>query len=171
LVDDELPASLENLKVAVILIGTNDLGRILRKNPRVDLGTRAVDVAQDILELCKVFRARLDRAKVVVMGLMPRADRKLEKNEKPTDVFYEQPSRFTYPIRVVNDTLKAKSSEYDWLDYLDCEGWKDMMSQDRKMINPDVLPDGLHPSALGYEIWADHLIKHINPIMAQELSS
>ncbi len=115
-------------KLAVLLIGTNNTG-LRRDSPQ--------DIADGIKAICDKLLAKLPETKVLLMAIFPRA-------EKPTD--WE---------RVNNDAankLIAKLADDKRIFFTDI-GPK-LLGSDG-ILSPDIMPDRLHPSPRGYQIWAE----------------
>ena len=113
-------------KVVVLMIGTNNLG-----------GNSPPEIVEGITAIVKEFRTRLPEAKILLLGVFPRA-------EKPDDPLRKAIQDINREIAKLDD---GKSIKY--LDiggkFLDAEG----------NLPKDVMPDFLHPNAKGYQIWAD----------------
>jgi lysophospholipase L1-like esterase len=123
-------------KAVMLMIGTNNTGR--NSAPEIAEGIGAV-----VLELQKDF----PEARVLLLGVFPRG--------RPGD-----PSRAT--ISQINAII-SKLHDGNRVHYLDIGA---------KFLDPagniptDVMSDALHPSAKGYEIWAEAVIAPITALMA-----
>jgi len=110
-------------KVVVLMIGTNNFGR-----------NTDAQVAEGVAAVVHELRTRFASAKILLLGIFPRGPK-------------ENPVR----DRVRNTNLLiAKLDDGKNVFYLDIGA---------KFLEPDgtltaeIMPDGLHPSAKGYEIW------------------
>jgi lysophospholipase L1-like esterase len=113
-------------KVIVLMIGTNNAG-----------SNSAEQIAEGVAAIVKEFRTRLPEAKILLLGVFPRA-------EKSDD-----------PVRKLLQDVNSRISKLDdgkWIKYLDI-GAKFLDTQGT--LPKDVMPDFLHPNAKGYKIWAD----------------
>lgn len=122
-------------RAIMMMIGTNNTAR----NSAAEI---AEGIGAVVLELQKDF----PQAKILLLGVFPRS--------RPSD-----PVRGV--IAEINRTiarLDDRKSVY-FLDigrvFLDADG----------VIAPDIMSDGLHPSAKGYELWANAVIAPITALM------
>ncbi|MBI2804412.1 MAG: GDSL family lipase [Planctomycetes bacterium] len=120
-------------KVAVVMIGTNNSGR-----------DSAEQIAQGITLIVKTIHEKTPKTKVLLLGVFPRGE------------------KAGTPIRKKLATINTIVSKLD-------DGGKTVKYLDigEKFLEPDgtlsrkVMPDFLHLSAKGYEIWAEA----INPTL------
>lgn len=125
-------------KVFVILAGTNNLGS------RPDEHA-ASDIANGIKAIIDTCRERVPDARIIVTAIFPRND-----------------NRATLPvIREVNDRI-AKFADGEYVRYLDVN---DKLADADGNLYDGMMMDGLHPTARGYEVWAEGL----RPILAEWL--
>lgn len=116
-------------KVAVVLIGTNNLGDAHEDNSDVVAGISAVVSA---------LHDKLPATKILLMGLLPRGT--------PQDHFRLQ-------IAAINQQISALAdNQHVW--YIDAGGG---LLQPDGTIASDIMPDLLHPSHEGYRIIFDAL--------------
>ncbi len=120
-----------NPKAIVLMIGTNNIGS---NSPE--------EIAKGIETIVKTLREKLPKAKILLLAVFPRgADRKTDQPAAETD------SR----IGEVNERIKslADGKMVTYLDigpkFLDAEG----------RIPRALMPDFLHLSRGGYQIWAE----------------
>jgi lysophospholipase L1-like esterase len=115
-------------KVVVLLIGTNNFGL---ENARPD------DVARGVTAVVETLQKKLPAAKILLLGIFPR-------DAKPGADFRKRILAANAKIAELDD---KKSVRY--LDigpkFLDPEG----------NLSNEIMPDLLHLSTKGYEIWAD----------------
>ncbi len=116
-----------NPKLIVLLIGTNNLGR----------GNTPEETAEGIAAVVAQYRKRCPEATVLLQGIFPRA-------AKANDPMREK-------IRVVNEKI-AKLADGEKVIFLD---FGNVFLNPDGSISPEVMPDFLHLSAKGYELWAD----------------
>ena len=111
--------------VVVLMIGTNNLA----------LGQSPPEVAAGITKIVNEIRGQLPRTQILLLGILPRG-------ESPFD-----------PLRTlvaeVNDLISTLGTE-DRVTYLDIGGY---FLQPDGTISADVMPDYLHPSLWGYDIY------------------
>jgi lysophospholipase L1-like esterase len=129
-------------KVVVVNIGTNNTS----ETEHARMNTPA-EIVMGISAVCARIRAKVPRARIVVMAIFPR-------EEEPT-----HPRRIL--IQEINRQLEsfAKSNQLTFLDI----GSK-LLKPDGHFL-PGMMLDFTHPSERGYEIWADGL----RPIFKTEL--
>jgi beta-glucosidase len=127
-------------KLAVLLIGTNNTG-LRRDQPQ--------DITDGIKAICDKLLTKLPHTKILVMAILPRA-------EKPTD--WE---------RVNNDAankLIAKLADDKRIFFMDINA--KLLGADG-MLATDIMPDRLHPSPKGYQIWADAIEPTVAKLMGE----
>jgi lysophospholipase L1-like esterase len=123
-------------KVVVVMIGTNNFG--LNGDPPKDVVRGVVAVVQSL-------RKKLPKAKVLLLGIFPR-----DANPKAG----------------IRDSIKKVNEEIARLDDKKNVRFLDIGA---KFLAPDgsiakeVMPDALHLSEKGYEIWADAM----NPLLGE----
>jgi lysophospholipase L1-like esterase len=113
-------------KVAVLMIGTNNSNRDDNTEAEILAGVQAI-IAQ--------LRERLPETKLLVLGIFPRGA-----------TFSAQRGK----ILQVNQAL-AKAADGQMIHYLDFGA---QLIEADGSISKDVMPDALHLSERGYEIWA-----------------
>jgi lysophospholipase L1-like esterase len=114
-------------KVAVLMIGTNNSGR-----------DSAKEIAEGITLIVKTIQEKSPTTKVLLLGIFPRGEKAGTKiREKLADV-----NKIVAKLDDGGKTVK----------YLDI-GSKFL--QDDGSLSKDIMPDFLHLSARGYEIWAE----------------
>jgi lysophospholipase L1-like esterase len=121
-------------KLIVLLIGTNNLGH----------GTPE-QIAEGIKGVIAEYQKHCPGAPILLQGIFPR-------NEKPTD-----PSRAK--IKAVNKIISGFADGKTIL-FLD---FGDKFLQPDGTLSKEIMPDLLHPSAKGYQIWTDA----IQPVIDQ----
>jgi lysophospholipase L1-like esterase len=113
----------------MIMIGTNNLGNSPRATPE--------DTAEGVKCVVKTVQAKLPEAKILLLGVFPRA-------KQPADPFRAQ-------IKTVNESI-SKLDDGKRVKYLDIG---DKFLDEKGNLPADIMPDALHPNARGYQIWAD----------------
>lgn len=123
-------------RVVVLMVGTNNLASA---TPR--------SIADGVAAILSTVQATLPHATIVLNALMPRGDRDDPLRAKLADV----------NARIA--TL-ANGRTIRWLDagpdFLDADG----------NVRPELMPDKLHPSTAGYDVWAAAL----RPVLLDALS-
>jgi lysophospholipase L1-like esterase len=132
-------------KVAVLMIGTNNSG----DNP-------ADDIAAGIKRMLDDIRAKTPGTKVLLLGVFPRGPRKGKAGSAADDS-----AKRMEVIQAVNEKI-SKFDDGKTVTYLDI-GAK-FLGPDGK-IPDDVMPDQLHPSEKGYQIWADAMNPTLDRMM------
>jgi len=127
-------------KVVVLMIGTNNFGL---------QGHQPDDVAKGVTTIVQTLRKKLPTSKILLLAIFPR-------DEKPGT---ENRNR----IKKVNDQIVALDDKKN-VRFLDIGA---------KLANPDgtlskeIMPDFLHLSEKGYQIWADAM----DPLLKQLLGN
>lgn len=117
----------QNAKAAVVMIGTNNTGHS-KQDP--------AEVCDGIERIISTIRARAPKAKILLLGIFPRGtkpDHELRQNN----------------IKI--NKLISRFHNGERIHYLDIS---DKFLTDEGILTKEVMPDGLHPKQLGYEIWA-----------------
>lgn len=123
-------------RVVVVMVGTNNLATATPEN-----------LVRGVAAIVDTVRTTLPGATIVLNAVLPRGGRDDPVRAKLADV---------------NARLAglADGAHVRWLDagagFLDPDGG----------VRPELMPDKLHPSAAGYEIWADAL----RPVLLDALS-
>ncbi|MFA4943957.1 MAG: GDSL-type esterase/lipase family protein [Lentisphaeria bacterium] len=125
-------------KVVVLLIGVNNGG-----DPGVVAGVKKV-VAE--------IHAKLPQAKLLLLGIFPRF------HDPVNPPWAARARAFTAQVNKELATLDD-GKQTRFLDI------GDKFLDERGFIRKEVMPDGLHPSAAGYQIWADAM----QPLLAEML--
>ena len=110
--------------VVVLMIGTNNLG----------LGQSPAAAVAGITRIVDEIHAQLPKSEILLLGVLPRG-------ESPTDPFRAK-------IEQVNS--KLAELEGNGVTFLDIGAW---FLQPDGTISPTVMPDFLHPSEWGYELY------------------
>ena len=119
-------------KVIVLLIGTNNAGYEDNGKPR----NTTPEIVEGIGTIVHVLRAKLPKSKILLLGLFPRG----QKDDPIRD-----------QVKAINRQI-AKLDDGRMIAFLDIG---------QKFLEPDgtlsreIMPDLLHPSEKGYQIWAD----------------
>ncbi len=123
-------------RAVVLMIGTNNLAAATPAN-----------VARGVAAVVAAVQAKLPDATVVLSAILPRG--------APDDPLRAKLAEVNDRIRPLADGARVR-----WLDvgpgFLTPEG----------TIPPELMPDGLHPAAAGYELWAAGL----RPLLEDALS-
>jgi lysophospholipase L1-like esterase len=113
-------------KVAVLMIGTNNLGSNTEE-----------EIAAGITAIVKAIHSKSPDTKVLLLGIFPRS-------AKATDAVRDK-------IKKINERI-AEMGKEKYVRYLDI-GQK-FLEEDGS-LSKKIMPDYLHLSAKGYQIWAD----------------
>ena len=120
-------------KVAVLMIGTNNSG-----------SNSAKEIADGVAAIVKELRRQKPKMKVLLLGVFPRAG----KRDKEATLV---PSTNLHPkIKQINDII-ARLDDGKAVKYLDIGG--KFLDKDGGLPK-EIMPDYLHLSDKGYEIWA-----------------
>lgn len=123
-------------KLIVLMLGTNNINR----NPNDEI----VDGDRLIVE---EFKKRQPQTKVLILGIFPR-------NADPA-------SAFRATIKEINGKLE-KLADNRQVFYMDIGG--KFLTADGTLTT-EIMNDGLHPTAKGYQIWADATRDRVKELM------
>lgn len=113
-------------RLIAVMIGTNNLGR-----------NTPAQIAEGVTAVVQEYRKRCPGAVVLLQAVFPRG-------QSATDPWREK-------IRSINEII-ARLHDGKAIVYVDIGGR--FLNADGSM-NAELMPDFLHPSAKGYEVWAD----------------
>jgi beta-glucosidase len=125
-------------KVAVVMIGTNNSG-----------SDSAAHIADGITAIVKKLRTKLPETKVLLLGVFPRGEKTNAQREKLIEV---------------NQTV-AKLDDGKSVYYLDIG--QNLMNPDGTIFK-EVMPDFLHLSPKGYEIWAASIEVKLKELLGEK---
>jgi lysophospholipase L1-like esterase len=125
-------------RVAVLMIGTNNSG-----------SDSAEGIADGIKEIIKTLHARSPQTKVLLLAVFPRGDR-------PDGKFGAAQEK----LKKVNSII-SKMHDGKRVFYLDI-GEKFLVNG---AMSAEIMPDFLHLSPKGYQIWADAITPHLAELM------
>jgi len=138
-------------KVAVLLCGVNNFGVTQSDGGKVhwDLGARCPpeDVANGVRAIAQVFRRRLPRTRVLMMGILP-----------------VSPAARWEKCRQVNAVHAARVYNPNEVRYLDLQ---DSFLLPEGSLNTKLYSDTTHPNAAGYRVWAELL----DPVLSELLKA
>jgi lysophospholipase L1-like esterase len=136
-------------KAFVVMIGTNNTG-----------GNSAEQIADGVKAIVGELRRQKPKAKVLLLGVFPRS----EKAGKDLKAASAVPASELRPkIKAINELL-AKLDDGRIVKYLDI-GEK-FLDKDGG-LSKDIMPDFLHLSRKGYEIWAEAIEKPLAALMKE----
>ncbi len=126
-------------RVTVIMIGTNNVS-----------SSPAGDIARGVTKIVETVRTKLPQTKILLLAIFPRG----EKPEGKLGAFNEK-------IKEVNATI-AKLDDRKHIHFLDI-GPK--FTQGKDVLDKAIMPDFLHLSPAGYQIWADAIAPKVAELM------
>lgn len=136
-------------KVAVLLCGTNNFVVTQSAGGKVkwDLGPDCPpeDVAHGARAIAQVFRRRLPRTRVIMMGILPVSNKTKWPKCQQTNAF--------------NAAVTCNDDEVVYLDL------QDQFLQSDGTINRDLFSDGTHLTPAGYRVWAESLAPVVSQMM------
>lgn len=130
-------------RVTIVLIGTNNLGQ---------QGERPEWTAAGVRKIVETIHTRLPKTKVLLLGIFPR--------DTPN-------SPIRHAITTANNII-SKLDDGNTTRYLDIT---------KSLVDPagnipkDVMEDGLHPTAKGYDIWYDAMHPLLDEMLRTPFSS
>jgi lysophospholipase L1-like esterase len=127
-------------KVAVLMIGTNNFGLEGHQPP---------DVVKGITTIVQTLRKKLPSTKILLLGIFPRDEKPATESRKK--------------IQTVNEQI-AKLEDKKNVRYLDF-GAK--FTSPDGTLSKEIMPDFLHLSEKGYQIWADAMDPLLKQLMGK----
>jgi len=124
-------------KVAVLMIGTNNLGPNTNE-----------EIVKGVTKVVKILNDKLPTTKVLLLAIFPRANKA------------DDPLRGR--ITAINEEIAKLDDGGQHVKYLDIG--KKFLEADGTLTK-DIMPDYLHPNAKGYQIWADATAPAIAELM------
>lgn len=137
-----------NPKVAIVLIGTNNTSPGLGENSLTRRNTPA-EIAEGVTAVVETLRHQLPRIRVLLLGIFPRGLRHDPAREE---------------IARINAVLALAYAESPWVRFLDIG--RRFLDAD-EALPVDLMPDALHLSPAGYEIFRDSIQEPIALMLAQ----
>jgi lysophospholipase L1-like esterase len=125
-------------KVTVLMIGTNNVGQCPTENPEW--------AAAGVKKIVETIHQKLPNTKVLLLGVFPRGTK--------DSVLRQETEAINQIIRKLDDGSKTRYLDIGKV-FLDPAG----------EIPKNVMPDSLHPSAHGYDLWYDAM----NPLLTEML--
>ena len=126
-------------KAAVVMIGTNNSNRY---------DNTAKQIAQGVGEIVKTLRSSVPDTNVLLLGIFPRGENINEQRGK---------------LLQINQIL-AKHDDGDKVRFVDIGHH---FITEEGLIPSAIMPDYLHLSPKGYEIWADAIAPHLRSLMGE----
>jgi lysophospholipase L1-like esterase len=136
-------------KVVVLMLGTNN-----------SAAHTAEEIAAADKKIIEMIRAKIPAAKVLVLAIFPRGARK-DAQGRITEASVADATKRMEVINAVNASL-AKLDDGKNVRFLDINHV--FLGQDQK-IPWSIMPDQLHPTAAGYQLWAEAM----QPMLTQLL--
>ena len=130
------PAHANRIKAVVLMIGTNNSN---------GNDNSAEEIAEGIKAIVNTVREKLPQAKILLLGIFPRGEKPNPQREK----------------NVRASEIASKIADGKSIHYLDI-GAK-FLSPDGT-LSKEIMPDLLHLSPKGYQIWADAIEEKLNDL-------
>jgi lysophospholipase L1-like esterase len=122
-------------RLVVLMIGTNNVSR-----------NNADEIAAGVEEIVKQYEDLCPSAHILLMAIFPRGRSTSDPNRLKVSSVNED-------LRIWSEN--AKDSRLSFLDI-----GKQLITKDGD-ISPDMMPDMLHPTLIGYRIWADAIAPYV----------
>ncbi|KAK9836293.1 hypothetical protein WJX81_002534 [Elliptochloris bilobata] len=136
-------------RVAVILIGTNDLGASDCHRNATELLEAAPGIAQRVSAVLGVLRTALPQTHLLLQLLLPRGMDLLPF------LRFKWPNRGTNALTAINARFQAMADEHAGIHVIDCGRPFVERTATGTAIMSGLMPDGLHPNAAGMELMAE----------------
>jgi len=128
-------------RLMMLMIGTNNL------SSRNSTPNTPEEIAMAIATIVAKFRTTFPEAKVLLLGVFPRGA--------------DPNNDYRAPIRRINELI-ANLDDGEFVHFMDIG---DRFLERDGSISVDIMADGLHPTARGYEIWADAVMPTFRQMM------
>jgi len=138
-------------KLMMLMIGTNNIGGKGGKGPTPE------QIAEGIEANVKLFREKQPQAKVLLLGIFPRAQGKGGSRKWAESPQHDAIVQINKIISKLDDGKNVKYMDIGDK-FLDKEG----------NLPTDVMADGLHPTEKGYQIWADAVMPTIHEMLGKK---
>lgn len=125
-------------KAAVIMIGTNNSNGA--DHP-------AAEIAEGVTTIVSRIRQKLPRTRILLLGIFPRGEKPNPQREKNAEA----------------SKLASKVADGKMVHYLDIG---DKFLQPDGTLTKEIMPDALHLSAKGYDIWAEAVLPKVKELLA-----
>jgi lysophospholipase L1-like esterase len=126
-------------KLAVVMIGTNNVGRNAWE-----------DVAAGVEKIAATLRAKLPNTKILLLGIFPRAKEKIDDARAKIAKINARIAKLDDGEHIIYRDIGAK--------FLDADG----------NLPDELLYDHLHLTAKGYELWAEAIEPDVAKLMAEK---
>ncbi|MHC4616880.1 MAG: GDSL-type esterase/lipase family protein [Planctomycetota bacterium] len=126
-------------KAAVVMIGTNNLS---------DNRNTVEQTADGVKAVCRKLREKLPQTKILLLAIFPRQ---------------QQPGELREKVSRTNELI-ARIADGDMIDYLDIG---DKFVEADGSISAEIMPDFLHLSPKGYQIWANAIEPKLTQLMGK----
>ncbi|MFA5689298.1 MAG: DUF3748 domain-containing protein [Kiritimatiellales bacterium] len=133
-------------KAAVVMIGTN--------NSNGDTHT-AEEIADGIIAVVSELRARIPETKILLLSIFPRGTF-AQREQLPAPAEYNDQRRKNEEA----SRIAAEMADGKHVFYLDINS---ELVDRKNRVTPEIMPDLVHLSSAGYEIWA----KAMNPVLGK----
>jgi lysophospholipase L1-like esterase len=127
-------------KVTVVMIGTNNVGHFRDEQPEW--------AAAGVKKIVQTIHEKLPETKVLLLGVFPR-----DAKDSPTRKEVEATNQI---ISKLDDGQKTRYLDIS-KEFLDANG----------EIPKEIMPDRLHPSAKGYDLWYDAMRPLLEKMMGE----
>jgi lysophospholipase L1-like esterase len=125
-------------KLAVVMIGTNNSG-----------SDTPDDIAAGVTAIVEKLRAKLPDTKILLLGIFPRGENNDNENRK---------------VNVATNQIIQSLDDGKSVFYLDISD--KFLNQDGT-LEREIMPDLLHLSKQGYEIWAESIEPKVSELLAE----
>jgi lysophospholipase L1-like esterase len=130
-------------KVVVLMIGTNNTG--LERDGKTPRNTPP-EIIEGVTAVVSELRVKFPEAKILLLAIFPRGDKDASQRTQVAEV-----NRALVKLHDGRHVFFLDINDR----FLDADG----------NIPKDVMPDLLHPSAKGYEIWADAIREPLKKLL------
>lgn len=135
-------------KMAVVMIGTNNIGH--KKPNSNEMHSSPAETVEGVQAIIDQLKEKYPTTKILLLEVFPRGN-------KPDD-------RLRYAVDEINSGLEAIYAN-NAVENVQLYSINDLFLEEDGTLTKEIMPDFLHPSKEGYEIWA----RAIEPMIADGL--
>jgi len=139
-------------KLIVLMIGTNNTGHVGRAQKELNGATyhcSAEQTAEGVKLILEKLKKKCPKSKILLLGIFPRG-------EKPTDAMRQQ--------NEATNKIIAKYADGKTVQYMDIS--KTFLQEDGTLTR-EIMPDLLHLSEKGYDMWAAAIEPTVKELMGE----
>lgn len=144
----DTPASGNSPRLAILMIGTNNTGGV--PGPAADQSNSAAQINEGVRACVNAIHDKIPGAHILVLGIFPRSEKPDAKRQTLVET-----NELLKTIGEGGDGERAMSRVH----FLDIS---DKFLEKDGTISKEIMPDFLHLSEKGYQIWAEAILPQVD---------